>query len=118
MSQWRVREGVEFEIQMDDVEFQEKYEKAFNNLGDTEKLLQKVGSLSEISKGYCQMFYKLYDDIFGEGSGEKIFEGKMNVTLCNEVYDSFLAHCQAESKRILAEAQNMAKKYKPKKGKK
>lgn len=117
MSQWRIREGVEFEIMMDDVEFQEKYEKAFRNMGESEKALQKVGSMSEITRGYCQMFYKLYDDIFGEGSGEKIFEGKMNVTLCNKVYDSFIEHCQAESKRILSETQKMANRYKPKKGK-
>lgn len=118
MSQWKVREDLEFEVQMDDADFQEKYETAFNNMGEAEKNLQKVGRLSDITKGYCEMFYNLFDDIFGAGSGETIFQGRKNASLCNEVYDSFISHCSAEAKRILAANQKMVNKYKPKKGRK
>lgn len=98
---------------MDDVEFQEKYEKAFNALGQKEKELQKIGKVSEISKSYCKMFFELFDDIFGKGTGEKIFEGKMNTTLCEKVYDSFIEHAAAEVKRINAERSKRLNKYKP-----
>lgn len=118
MSQWKVSDELELEVLMDDVDFQERYEKAFMKMGEAEKELQKAGSLSEISGAYCEMFHNLFDDIFGEGTAYTIFEGKRNVTMCNEVYDSFIAHCSGESKRILAETQKLASKYRPKKGKK
>lgn len=118
MSLWKVREGLEFDIQMDDVEFQERYEDAFEKMGETEKVLQKTGKLSEISRGYCEMFYNLFDDIFGAGSGEKIFDGRKNTTLCDEIYDSFIEHCSSEAKRINAARQKIVNKYTPKKGKK
>lgn len=113
MSQWKVREDLVLDIEMDDVEFQERYEKAFNSLGEKEKALQKEGKVSEISRGYCKMFYELFDDIFGKGTGEKIFEGKMNTTLCEKMYDSFIEHVSNEVKRINAERSKRLNKYKP-----
>lgn len=113
MSQWKVREDLTLEIAMDDVEFQEKYEKAFNSLGEKEKKLQKAGKVSEISRAYCKMFYELFDDIFGSGTGDNIFEGKMNTTLCEKVYDSFIEHAAADVKRINAERSKRLSKYKP-----
>lgn len=113
MSQWKVREDLSLEVHMDDVEFQERYENAFEKLGQKEKELQKVGKVSEISKGYCQMFYELFDDLFGTGTGEKIFEGKMNTTLCEKTYDSFIEHVSNEVKKINVERSKRLNKYKP-----
>lgn len=117
MSQWVVREGLEYEIQMDDVEFQERYEDAFAKMGETEKTLQKAGKLSEITRGYCEMFYTLFDDIFGKGAGKEIFEGKLNTSLCDEVYESFIDTCSEDVRKINAARQKMVSKFKPKKGK-
>lgn len=113
MSQWKIREDLILEICMDDVEFQEKYENAFEKLGQKEKALQKVGKVSEISKAYCKMFYELFDDIFGPGVGNKIFEGKQNVTLCESMYDSFIEHASEEVRRINEERSKRLAKYKP-----
>lgn len=113
MGQWKVND-LEFEVQFDDAEFQEKYEQAFEVLDKKEKELQKEGRLSAITKGYCKMFYELFDDIFGEGSGTKIFGGKINTTLCEEVYDSFISFCSDEVKRINAARMKRVNKYKPK----
>ena len=38
-------------------------------MAKTEKELQKAGKASEITRGYCDMFYALFDDIFGAGTG-------------------------------------------------
>ena len=64
------------------------------------------------------MFWNLFDNIFGEGASEKIFEGKMNTTLCESVYDSFMECCEKDAKRIAESRQRIVNKYKPKKGKK
>ena len=64
---------VEVEIDMADYDFQVKYEKAFEQMQEEEKALQKTGKNSEITKGYCEMFNHLLDDILGEGVSEKLF---------------------------------------------
>ena len=111
MSLWKCN-NVELEVDMEDVEFQEKYEKAFLNMEKTETELQKIGNLSQITKSYCQMFYTLFDDIFGSGTGEKLFGGKYNARLVDEVYDSFISHCRKEVEAANKRRANTVKKYK------
>lgn len=93
MSLWKWND-VELEIDMEDVEFLERYENAFNNLELKESELQKTGKKSKIARGYCEMFYCLFDEIFGQGTGEKLLGEKMNVRVCEECYSSFIAACQ------------------------
>lgn len=117
MSLWKIND-VELEVDMGDAEFLARYESAFEKMGEAEKELQKIGKYSEIAKKYCEMFYKLFDDIFGEGTGERIFNGKKNCSVCEDVYDQFISHCAAEVRRIDTARQNRMNKYKPKKGRK
>lgn len=111
MSQWKYNDVV-LEVDMEDVDFQEKYENAFIKMGETEKRLQKIGSLSGITKEYCQMFYQLFDDIFGSGTGAKLFNGKYNLRLVDEAFDSFLGHCKKEVDSVNKRRMNTVKKYK------
>ena len=116
MSQWKIND-LEFEVLLDDADFVERYESAFSKLEEKEKCLQKTGKASDIVRGYCKMFYELFDDIFGKGTGDKLFKGRMSASLCEEVYESFIEHCSNEAKRIAARKQKMLNKYKPKRGK-
>lgn len=111
MSLWKWN-NVELEVDMGDVDFQEKYEKAFENMGNNEKELQKVGVYSQITQQYCQMFYQLFDDIFGSGTGVELFGGKYNVRLVEEAFESFLSHCKKEVDDINKRRFNTVKKYK------
>ena len=111
MSLWKYN-NVELEVDMEDADFQEKYENAFLKMEQTEVELAKVGNLSQITKNYCQMFYQLFDDIFGSGTGEKLFGGKYNARLVDEVYDSFINHCKKEVEAANKRRANTVKKYK------
>lgn len=115
MSQWKIND-LEFEVLLDDADFMERYESAFAKLEEKEKNLMKIGKASAIVKDYCEMFYDLFDDIFGVGTGEKLFKGRKSASLCEDVYDSFIEHCSNEVKRIAARKQKMLNKYKPKRG--
>lgn len=114
MSLWKWN-GVELEMDLDDADFIEKYENAFNKVADIEKQLQKVGSYSGIIRDYCKMFYRLFDDIFGTGTGDKLFEGKHNARLCEQAYDSFLSHVKKERDASNKRRFETVKKYKVKK---
>lgn len=113
MSLWKWND-VELEIDMEDVEFQERYENAFQHLEEKENKLVKTGKLSEISKSYCLLFWELYDEIFGEGTAQKLFNGKMNTGLCDDCYDSFINHCQKQVNEINKKRSNRFAKYKVK----
>lgn len=111
MSLWKWND-VELEVDMEDADFQEKYENAFEKMGVTEKELQKIGSMSQITRNYCRMFYQLFDDIFGEGTGEKLFKGKYNARQVDEAYLSFIDHCKREVDEANKRKATRFKKYK------
>ena len=112
MSLWRWND-VELEIDMEDVEFLERYEIAFDNMELKETELQKTGKKSEIARDYCDMFYRLFDDIFGQGTGEKLLGEKKNVRNCEECYDAFLSACQKCVIEANKRQNALANKFKP-----
>lgn len=112
MSLWKWND-VELEIDMEDYDFASKYEKAFADMGVKEEELKKVGSLSEILKDYCDMFYKLFDDIFGAGTGDKLFGGKRNSRLCEECYEAFLSECNKQVLESNKRKTAIANRFKP-----
>lgn len=112
MSLWKWND-VELEVDMEDADFLEKYEKAFDAMGLQEEKLQKTGVQSAIVKEYCNMFYRLFDDIFGEGTGERLFSGKHNVRICEECYDAFIAECRDQVQSVNKRRSVMLNKYKP-----
>ncbi|MBS4980054.1 MAG: hypothetical protein KHZ72_01595 [Lachnospiraceae bacterium] len=114
MSVWKWKD-VELEVDMEDVEFQEKYETAFKRLEVTEKELQNIGKLSEITRKYCEMFWDLFDDIFGKGTAHKLFAGRKHSGLCEECYESFISFCADQVKEINRKRVNRSRKYRVKK---
>ena len=117
MSLWKWND-VELEVDMSDADFLETYEKAFHAMAVNEGKLQKAGTHSGIAREYCMMFYRLFDDIFGEGTGEKLFSGKKNTRICEECYDSFITECKKEVVEVNKRRTAMLSKYKPGRGQK
>ena len=97
MSQKWEYNGVTLEVDLQDADFAESYEKAFARMEESEKELQKVGVNSEMIRGYCNLFYQLFDDIYGDGTGEKLFAGKKNARMCDEAYRNFIAAAQKDA---------------------
>ena len=93
MSLYKIND-VELDIDMEDYDFQVKYEKAFDQLEQDEKELQKIGRASEVTKSYCEMFNRLFDNIFGDGTSTKLFDGKYNMSKTEQVYSEFMAYRQ------------------------
>lgn len=113
MSQWKWND-TELEIDLEDADFQEKYEKAFDNMAAEEEKLKKVGKYSELTRAYCEMFERLFDDIFGEGTSNKLFNGKKNIRVTDECYDSFLTVCKKDAAAATKRKTSMYTKYKVK----
>lgn len=104
---------VELEIDMEDYDFQKKYEDAFEKMEEDEKELQKVGKPSELTKGYCEMFRKLFDNIFGSGTSDKLFGTKYNMKETDRVYEEFIFICSEQAKKANERRNKLINKYKP-----
>lgn len=112
MSLWKWND-VELEIDMEDYDFLQKYEKAFDAMGVAEEKLKKIGAQSEIIKEYCEMFYRLFDDIFGPGTGDRLFAGKKNVRICEECYADFISECKKNVSEANKRKNAMMNKFMP-----
>ena len=113
MSQWKWND-MEFEVDMEDVEFRQKLEDAYDKMEEEEKNLSKVGRASEITLGYCNMFYNFFDRVFGSGTGEKLLGTKKNARICDECYGSFFDFMRLEVEKSNKRRAQCAQKYKVK----
>lgn len=100
--------GVQLDIDMGDVAFIERYEKAFEKMEEKEAKVPKTGTTTDRAKAFVSIFYELFDDIFGEGTGNAIFDGKCNIRMCLDAYDDFLEICKSQ---IDETNKSIAKKY-------
>lgn len=56
MSQKWNYNNMEFEVDLQDADFAERYEAAFERMALDEKKVQKAGKNSEVIRGYCGLF--------------------------------------------------------------
>lgn len=105
--------GVELDIDLNDYDFQKKYEEAFLKMGEEQLSLKKTGSNSELTKAYCDLFYNLFDRIFGEGTGDKLFCGKRNIAVTDSVYTQFIDICTQQAKEAAERRSEMLCRLKP-----
>lgn len=113
---WKIN-GLELELDLEDADEFEKVIKAFEQMDVDGQNLDKVGNMSDYIRGYCDIHYKLYDRIFGEGTGEKIFGGKKNTRVCEEVYDDFLSFARESIRKVNERRFRMNNKYMPNRNK-
>ena len=86
---WSIN-GLELEMDLDDAETLEKYEKAFTEMDVQEKEFPKDGKTSEIVRRYCDLYYRLFENLFGKDNADKIVQKKYHMGQWEEVYASFL----------------------------
>lgn len=96
MSQKWEYNGVTLEVDLQDLEFAEKYEAAFLRMEEDEKSVRKAGKTSEIIREYSEMYYRLFDGIYGQGTADKLFSGRKNVRMCDEAYAAFIGAAKSD----------------------
>ncbi len=110
---WEIN-GESLELDMENADVQERYENAFEKLSEEENQIKKDGKMSEFTRSYCNLFNRLYDRIFGEGTSEKIFAGiPVSISKYLEIYDSFLEFAKRQTDGINADIAEKVAKYRP-----
>lgn len=98
---WSIN-GLELEMDLDDAETLEKYEKAFTEMDVQEKEFPKDGKTSEIVRRYCDLYYRLFENLFGMDNANKIVQKKYHMGQWEEVYASFLKFASLQMNAINA----------------
>ena len=110
---WKIK-GMELAFDNLDSVYMKRYEEAYDLMEQDARALPKDGKKSDYIIAYCDVFHKLFDRIFGEGTSAKLFAGEpTSIDRYHEIYEeflSFVAVCNAESIQKQAE---LFSKYKP-----
>lgn len=110
---WEIN-SLKLELNMEDADVQERYENAFEKLSEEENQIKKDGKMSEFTRSYCNLFVRLYDRIFGDGTSEKIFAGiPVSISRYIEIYDSFLEFVKQQTDDVNANIAKKVAKYRP-----
>lgn len=114
MSQkWEIN-SLSLELDLDDADNMERYENAFDIMAKEENQIPQDGKQSERIRAYCQIFRNLYDNIFGEGTSEKIFSGvPTSVAAYDEIYLSFLEFVKNQRMASVQKRAEWRAKYLP-----
>ena len=96
MSQF-VYNDIELSVDMADADFVDACSEAFKEATAAEKELVKVGEAGDRIRATCGMFKSFFDTIYGEGTSERLFEGKSNLSHCREAFKQFLIACVTDS---------------------
>lgn len=113
MSQMWNYNHLEFEVDLQDADFAERYEQAFSRMADDEKKVQKAGTNSELIRGYCGLFFNLFDDLYGKGTSHKLFEGKVNAGMCDLAYMAFMGAVKQDSQEAMQRRARIRERYAP-----
>jgi len=102
--------GVALEFDILDADTAERYEAATKALQkDLSALDLKAISSAEAIRQECQIVFAYFDTIFGAGTAEAIFAGKVNLNRCMDALELLTESSKSQQKKFSERAQ----KYRP-----
>ena len=104
--------GVELEVNFLDADFMEKLEnccKKVNDQAEKSKTELKDLTFAQQIKAECKIIKDFFDDLFGEGTSEKIFQGKNDLMLCLSAFQELVE----EKVKMQQEMNSLFAKYSP-----
>ena len=102
-------DNVQLEADFSEFKTMEAYEKAMEMLVEASKKVCKKAS--ERIKFECESINKAFDMIFGEGSADKLFKGKMNRELSYKALYALHDHVAKSQIMTNEKIKEMASKY-------
>lgn len=110
---WEIN-GISLPLDLEDAEVMERYEKAFDSMAEAEKTIRIDGRASGRIRAYCMLYRNLFDQLFGDGTSDRIFAGKpMSAAVHEEVYMNFLEFVTAQTAAANERRAVLLDKYRP-----
>ena len=100
---------VELEFNLMDADIAEKYEKAYRKMQKGATNIPNNLSLAESIRKQCKLIFNFFDEVFGEGTSEKIFGNKTNLRECIKAVETLIDYVNKDTE----EANKIINKYSP-----
>lgn len=104
---WNIN-GLEINFDLDDLETFERYEQAFDKMSIEEKQIKKDGEMSKTIKAYCDLYYHMFYNLFGDVA-DQLTEKRYHVGQWEEAYESFLSFASDQVAQINERRNNITK---------
>lgn len=92
--------GVELELDIFDVETHELFEKSLKAVQTGVAEATKKTTTTEQIRYQCEVVYDFFDEVFGEGVAEDVFDGKMNLLKCLEAFATVVEYTTEQKERL------------------
>ena len=101
--------GVSLELNVLDADVLESYEKALATMQEQSQQDFSAPSYSESIRMQCRIVHQFFDDVFGEGTSENVFQGKSDLRACLRAASAVVE----EANRQFSELNSFGAKYSP-----
>ncbi|MBE7042452.1 MAG: hypothetical protein E7399_03045 [Ruminococcaceae bacterium] len=92
------------QIDLSDVEFVMNYEQAIEEYEQGVQALNREASPSAQLEQICQLFFAMFDKIFGENSAEEMFGTTKSVALCTKAFTVLIRSMDKYANNLRTEA--------------
>lgn len=75
---WNIN-GKHFKFDFGDLECANRYDAACREMKRRSETVPEFESRQDLIRYYCESFFAFYDDIFGAGTADQIFNGRYNM---------------------------------------
>ena len=106
--------GFQFEGDVADADFVDHFEQVMRKVKDTDDEIVKNStqmSAGDVIRGQCKIVDEAFDELFGAGTSEKIFAGKVNMIEHLEALNALVEWGMARKKEINDAANRYAQRY-------
>lgn len=91
--------GVELELNIFEATQAEAFEEANKRVLSEKGRVDNIIGLKDKIKFFCDIVYDFFDDVFGEGTADQIFDGRMDMLECLEAYTQVIEYTSGGNDR-------------------
>lgn len=101
--------GVELEdLDILDLEVAEKFEKTLKSVEGIEEKVKGM-TVAESIRTQCNAVFNVFNELFGQGTDEKIFGDKVNLLTCLKAFEELITAVNSKNEEV----EKLSKKYSP-----
>ena len=88
------------DIDLYDYEVAKKYEDTIKILDNISKSWAGGKKNAESIKDFCEAIFQIFDNLFGAGTSEAVFNGKLNLLVCTEALFELVEQLEKQKKEV------------------
>lgn len=92
--------GIELELNIYEATQAELFERANKRVLEERDKVDNIPGLSGKIKFFCEVVYDYFDDVFGEGTADMVFEGRQDMLECLNAYRDVVEYAHQDNEKV------------------